>query len=108
MREKLPHRRHSEVLEFQHVSPLGHPTTSTATLGFHPDGRLGEVFVDGKMPSSEAGALAHDAAILISTALQHCVPVEEMRSAMGRSDDGLAHSIIGSTLDVLSSPEGDP
>lgn len=101
MREKLPHRRASEVVEFDHVGPLGNGTRYTATLGYYADGRLGEVFVDGKMPSSEAGALAHDAAILISIAVQHGVPVEEMRSAMGRGEGGRPHSIVGRTLDIL-------
>jgi hypothetical protein len=105
MREKLPLRRSSEVVAFNHISPLGHPTSYTATIGYYPDGRIGEVFVDGKMSSSEAGALAHDAAVLISIALQHGVPMIEMQSAMGRGDDHRPHSIIGSTLDLLRDEE---
>ena len=102
MREKLPMRRSSEVIGFHHISPLGHPAPYTATIGYYNDGRVGEVFVDGKMLSSEAGALAQDAAVLISIALQHGVPIDEMQAAMGRGQDDRPHSIIGSTLDLLS------
>jgi hypothetical protein len=100
MRERLPARRASQVVAFDHVSPLGHPTPYTATIGYYDDGRIGEVFVDGKM-GSEAGALATDAAVLISIALQHGVPVEEMRAAMGRGSEGRPQSICGSVLDLL-------
>jgi hypothetical protein len=103
MRERLPARRACLVVGFDHRSSWGTPIPYTATIGFFDDGRIGEVFVDGKMRSSEGGALAADAAVLISIALQHGVPLDEMRNGMARSGDGLPHSIIGSTLDLLSS-----
>ena len=58
MREKLPMRRNSMVLAFKHFSPLGNPSPYTATLSYYNDWRIGEVFVDGKMLSSEAGVSA--------------------------------------------------
>ena len=102
MREKLPTRRNSQVLRFDHFSPLGHPSPYTATIGYYDDWRIGEVFLDGKMQSSEAGALAQDAAVLISIALQHGVPISEMQAAMARGENSRPHSIIGTTLDLLA------
>ncbi len=41
MRERLPMRRASEVMEFLHVSLLGHPVPHTAALALYNDGRVG-------------------------------------------------------------------
>ena len=104
-RQKMPQRRHCEVIEFQHLSPLGHPSPYLATVGRYEDGRIGELFLDGKMASSEAGALAHDAAILISIALQHGVAIGELQAAMARGQGGHPHSVIGTVLDLLFSEQ---
>lgn len=101
-REKLPAARRSMIFEFTHTYPGAGPRVFTASVGFYPDGRLGEVFihlVDGKDKSVSVDA--HDAAIVISIALQHGADLKSIGRAMLRDADGAPHGCIGSMLDAL-------
>jgi len=69
-REKLPNRRFAETRDLQ-VGGLRY----TATLGFYPDGRIGEIFLTNHKAGSQAGVPASDSAVLCSLLLQHGVPV---------------------------------
>lgn len=108
MRNRLPPRRASEVIEFTHIETNGNKSPYVATIGQYPDGRIGEVFLDAPKKDSAVGILCHDAAVLISIALQHGVEIGEMQEAVARTkiEDGLPQSVIGTTLDVLKSAEG--
>lgn len=102
MREKLPALRRSMIFEFTHEYPGAGPRVFTASAGFYPDGRLGEVFihlVDGK--DKLVSVDAHDAAIVISLALQHGADLKVIGPAMLRGEDGAAHGCIGSMIDAL-------
>lgn len=106
-RRKLPARRHSDVVEFHHVHANGNKTPHVATLGYYDDGTIGEIFIDAHKQATGVAEQARDAAVLLSIALQYGVPMEEMRSAIGRDEDGRPHTIIGSALDVLVKEQGD-
>jgi len=47
-RRRLPNRRMSLTLEFEHVMQAGEsPRSYLLTIGFYPGGRIGEIFLDG-------------------------------------------------------------
>lgn len=104
-RVKLPSRRHAEVIDFVHTLSGGTPQPHTAMVGFFPDGQIGEVFIDPPKVSNDASNLAHDLAVIISIAVQNGAAIEEMRTAVGRSEDGKPHSLAGSVLDMLRAEE---
>lgn len=108
-RAHLFNRRAATTIEIEHEgAPL------TLTIGQYPDGGAGEVFVHlgNKRHSTPIEALARDAAILISIAIQHGTPLGVMQRAVTRntmtSEDeqaagkfGDPASLIGSVLDGM-------
>ena len=72
------------------------------TVGFFDDGAPGEVFVNSRKPGGDVEAIARDAAVLLSLALQHGVPVETIRHAVTRCSDGSPVSILGAVVDRIS------
>ena len=98
-RISLPLRRHAESFDFEH-SGIGY----TVTIGSYPDGRPGEVFIDGPKAGSGAQINATDAAVILSIAIQHGVPVEVLRGAVSRNSQGEPQGPIGTVLDLLAEP----
>jgi hypothetical protein len=97
-RKRLDNRRPAFIAEI--VAMGGQPLL--ASVGFDAEGKPAEVFLDVPK-SSPMGELARDSALLISLALQHGVPIEAMRSGVGRNDEtGEPHTIAGAALDLLS------
>lgn len=96
MRETLPTRR-------------GHTTVTLRWLGkdydvscgHYLDGRPAEIFVHSTKAGSDVQIVANDAAILMSLALQYGAPLQTIRSAMAREENGNAQSIIGQVADVF-------
>jgi hypothetical protein len=102
-RERLPNRRPALTFEFEHYYPVAGPRVFTATVGFYPDGRAAEVFVNLVNGTDKKISVdTHDAAVLLSLALQHGAGLHEMGSAMLRGSDGRAHGFMGSLLDALA------
>jgi hypothetical protein len=78
-RDRLPDRRMAETFAFEHQG-----VRYICTIGKYPDGRLGEIFIDGSKVGSAVGLHAHDAAVLASMLLQHGVdPAAVRRSIVG-------------------------
>src|ERR1700722_13124107 len=75
-RERLPNRRVSELVDFEHAERRW-----TLTVGRFADGRVGEVFLDTPKASA-IGEIAADAAITASVAFQHGAPLETVRHAL--------------------------
>lgn len=100
-RERLPTRRYSETLDFTHVTPTGHPIPHSATLGYYPDGRLGEVFIGTGKVGTDVDVAVKDAAILASFALQHGATVEDLHAAMTRDARGRPEGVLGTLLDLI-------
>jgi ribonucleoside-diphosphate reductase alpha chain len=102
-RARLPDRRAAETLDIE-TGGLRY----TATVGFYPDGRLGEVFISTHKQGSQAGIMASDAAVVASIAIQHGVPVETLRRALMRDPAGRAIGPLGVVLDLVTSEEPAP
>jgi ribonucleoside-diphosphate reductase alpha chain len=77
----------------------------TTTIGFYPDGRIGEIFLVNHKQGSQAGMMASDSAVLCSIALQHGVPIETLRHALMRDSRGKPSGPLGSVLDLLAREE---
>ena len=75
-RVRLPNRRVSELVDFEHGGRKW-----TLTVGRFADGRVGEVFLDTPKASA-IGEIAADAAIAASVAFQHGAPLETVRHAL--------------------------
>jgi len=96
-RAVLPNRRESETIEFRHA---GHEFT--LCRGLRPStGEIGEIFLSSNKPGSPIEALARDAAIIVSIALQHDADLATIRHALTRDHDGGAATLIGAALDLL-------
>jgi len=96
MRETLPQRRACETFSWRHGNQF-----YDVTIGRYGDGRIGEVFIHGPKAGSDLEAVCRDAAVLLSIALQHGVPLDTMRHAITREQNDAPSTIIGSVIDKL-------
>lgn len=117
-RERLPDRRESDLIEVEHVwrGPHGDVAeTVLVTIGRHPDGRIGEIFLDyppreGERRKAErVMALADDFAVVVSIALQYGAPLDVLRHAISREEViqlgkliEVPSTILGSVLDAVA------
>jgi hypothetical protein len=95
-RDRLPNRRQAETIAFERDGSRYH-----MTVGYFPDGRVGEVFLNADRADSLLDVLASDAAILTSLALQHGCSLREITHALKRDSRGTAASPIGAALDRI-------
>lgn len=98
-RNRLPNRRRAETLAFEHNG-----SHYCLTAGYFPDGTLGEIFLNHDRADSLLDAIASDAAIAVSLALQHGCELREIRLALRRDVRASAASPIGAALDRIASP----
>ena len=96
-RQRLPNRRACESFEFRRA---GHSFTLSA--GLYPDGRIAEIFLSSHKRGSPIEAIARDAPVTVSIALQFGVPIETIRSALTRDHDGGPATLLGAALDALA------
>jgi len=78
-RERLLNRRASTTFSFKH-----NDVAFTATTSRYSDGRLAEIFIDSNKAGSDLDAVARDAAVVCSIALQYGAPAEVIRTAATR------------------------
>lgn len=96
-REPLPNRRYSESFEIRHLG-----INYAVQVGCYRDGRVGEVFLGmERAAGSFADVAARDTAVMISMALQHGVPVDRMRAAITKDQDGKSEGLAGVVLEML-------
>jgi hypothetical protein len=95
-RQLLPNRRETDTFRFDHA---GHRYFGSVSL--FGDGRPAEVFLDAGRPGSSIQAIARDGAVFASLALQHGCPLEVLRRAITRFDDGSAAGPFGKLLDLV-------
>jgi hypothetical protein len=100
-REILPSRRANETLSFETRDGIA----VLVTVGFAPDGRIAEIFLNADRANSMLDALLSDAAIIVSIALQHGCTVRQLAHAVKRDARGLASSVLGAVLDRVAQPE---
>jgi hypothetical protein len=97
-RRALPACRHCETFEL----PFGGLNRAhTVTVGYYPDGSIGEVFINGGKSGEQVEAIARDGAVLLSMLLQHGVSLDTLRHAITRDGQGQPSSIIGVVVDRL-------
>jgi hypothetical protein len=101
MRRPLPARRHAETFDLRFWNQQ-----FAVTVGFYDSGEPAEVFIGGAKTGADIQNTAHDAAILLSLALQHGVPIETIRHAVSRNGNGVAASILGAAVDLLPVADG--
>lgn len=97
IRRRLPDRRRATTFDLWHQQKR-----YEITLGYYPDGSVGEVFVAGAKSGSDLDAMTRDAAILTSILLQYDMPLDVIRRALTREADGTASTAIGAILDELT------
>jgi ribonucleoside-diphosphate reductase alpha chain len=97
-RERLPNRRNQESFVIEH----GRNRLFHVSIGRYDDGRFAEVFISCNKVATESDLLARDAATIISIACQHGVPLDALRGALCRTEDGIAESFIGAALDAIN------
>jgi hypothetical protein len=95
-RNRLPNRRPAETIAFERDNLKYH-----MTIGLYPDGRVGEIFLNAAHANSLLDVMAHDAAIVVSLALQFGCPLDAIRHALKRDGQGTAASPIGAALDLI-------
>jgi hypothetical protein len=93
-RKQLLNRRLTETFGFR-----WRDMAYTATVGCFPDGKLAEIFLTGGKLSSDGDAIARDAGVVASIALQLGAEVETLRGALLRDSGGAAASPLGAALD---------
>jgi hypothetical protein len=98
VRNRLPSRRAAQTITFERDG-----SSYRMTVGFFPDGRPGEIFLNADRSDSLLDVLASDAAILASLALQHGCSLETITHALKRDARGEASSPIGAALDRIAS-----
>jgi hypothetical protein len=100
-RRRLPDRRLSTTFDLECAG-----LKYTCSFSRFQDGRLAEVFLTNRKPSSQSDANARDAAIVCSLALQHAVPLETIRRSLLRDRHGLPSTPLGVALDIIAIAEG--
>jgi len=71
------------------------------TVGFDASGLPAELFVSTHRNTGEMTALARDAAILASLALQHGCSLATIKAALTREGDGAAAGLAGAVIDQI-------
>ena len=94
-RSRLPERRQCERFDMTR-GQIGY----AVTVGFD-EGQPREVFVSTHRNTGEMTALARDAAILASLALQYGCPLDVMQAALTREHDGSAAGLAGAVIDQI-------
>ena len=96
-RQRLPNRRECESFEFRHNG-----FAFTLSAGLYPDGRIAEIFLSSHKPGSPIEAIARDAAVTVSIALQFGAGLETIRQALTKDHDGGPATLLGAALDKLT------
>src|SRR5262249_1064173 len=99
-RRRLENRRASTNFELE-VAGLRY----VATVGYYPNGCIGELFIGNHKSNSTADTNARDAAIAFSFAVQHGAEIEDIRRALCRDSHGRASGPLGAALDRLLGDE---
>jgi hypothetical protein len=96
-RQTLPNRRRCETLDFQHG---GH--RFSLIFSRYQDGRPAEIFLSSKHVGSPLEAIARDAAVTVSLALQHRAPLATIRQAITKDHDGGPATLLGAALAAIT------
>jgi hypothetical protein len=95
-RQRLSNRRETDTFRFDHEGQRYFGSVSR-----FDDGRAAEVLLDAGKPGSSIQAIARDGGVFASLALQYGCPLEVLRKAITRLDDGSAVGPLGKLLDLI-------
>ena len=101
-RNVLPQRRPTYTFDLHDQAGRFDMTVSYSTFdppGAPPPHTVGEIFVTSRMIGSGIEAIARDAAILMSLALQHGCALDTIKHALTRNADGTPQSLMGRVVD---------
>lgn len=93
----LPNRRAVEIIETQFRR-----ARYSILIGRLSDGSVGEVFVEPRKVASDSAEDSRDIGIVVSIALQCGTPLETMRAAVSRVEQGRPSSLTGHVLDLIA------
>jgi hypothetical protein len=96
-RERLPNRRQCESFEIFHSG-----VNFTVAAGRYRDGRMAEIFLSAERAGTPLEAIARDAAVTVSIALQFGADLETIRQALTKDHDGGPATLLGAALDKLA------
>lgn len=102
-RRRLPNRRSHEVATVVHGG-----MTATVGIGVYAgdgdpaSGAPAEVFIGVAKAGTALEALGHDAATVLSIALQYGAPLAVLRHSVSRDEGGRPGSLIGAVLDHMA------
>jgi ribonucleoside-diphosphate reductase alpha chain len=96
-RQALPNRRRCETFDFEHA---GHQFS--LTFSCYPDGRPAEIFLSSQHVGSPIEAIAHDAAVTVSIALQHGAHLSTIYAALTKDHDGGPATLLGAALAAIT------
>lgn len=104
-RQRMPNRRPSERLKFEHAGAAGYVTVGFA-VKVTPEcifiaAEPGEIFIQYGKAGSDVEAAARDGGLLLSIAMQHGVDLKAFQLSITRLDDGKASSVIGAAIDKI-------
>jgi hypothetical protein len=95
-RRVLPLRRAVQTFDLHHAEQ-----SYQVSVGYFDDLTPAEVFVNGAKVGSGVEAIARDAAVLLSIAMQFGVPLAVLAGAVTRDAAARPSSIIGAVVDKL-------
>jgi hypothetical protein len=96
-RQTLPNRRRCETLEIEHA---GH--RFSLTFSSYNDGRPAEIFLSSRHVGSPLEAIARDAAVTVSLALQHGAPLTTISGALTKDHGGAPATLLGAALAAIT------
>ena len=102
-RERLPLRRGSTVLDFQHGG-----VDYTVGWSRYEDGRVAELFLNAGKLDSGVDTIARDSAIVASLALQNGCSVNDLRSSLTRTGFGGPAGPLAYALDLIAAADEPP
>lgn len=100
-RRRLPNRRPCESFGFRHGN-----IEYVVSLGFNPDGKLGEIFLSTTKAGTDLDAQARDSALQCSLLLQYGCPLETIFAALTRDNDGRPAGALGRAIEIAMAGEG--
>lgn len=98
-RQRLPDRRESDFLPFDHE---GH--TVHASGSFYESGALAEIFLNSGKSGTLIDIVMRELAVVVSIARQHGVPLALIENALPKLMDGSPAGPLGKALALLQEP----
>lgn len=100
-RKYLPQRRECTNFEFSHEMERGKEFHYKCSVGYYPDGTIGEIFLNLSKHGTSLDVNVQEAAIFASIAIQYGVPLEVLQGAIKRDPEGYPASPLGHALDLI-------